>query len=51
MGKPRAVCKDVSSYFHLAIATWTLGTLYREKALSILSNGSMVENSSGYSGI
>ena len=32
MGKPRAVCKDVSSCFHLAMATRTLGALCREEA-------------------
>ena len=44
MGKPAAVGKDVLTCFHLAMATWTMGVLCREKALSELSNGSMVEN-------
>jgi len=51
MGKPRAVCKDMLMCFHLAMATWTLDALCREKALSILPNGSMVENGSSHSGI
>ena len=51
MGKPRAVCKDVSMCFHLAMATQTLGALCREKVLSVLSNRSMVENGSSHSGI
>ena len=37
--------------FYLAIAIQTLGTLCKEKTLSILSNGHMVENSSSYPGI
>ena len=41
MGKPRAVCKDMLSCFHLAMATQTLGALCREKALSVLPNGSI----------
>jgi len=40
MGKPAAVGKDVSTCFYLAMATWTLGALCREKALSELPNGS-----------
>ena len=44
MGKPAAVGKDVSTYFHLAMATRTVGALCREKALSELSNGSTVKN-------
>ena len=44
MGKPVAVGKDVSTCFHLAIATRTLGALCREKALSKLPNGSIVKN-------
>jgi len=32
------------------MATWTLGALYREKALSELPNGSMVENGSSRPG-
>ena len=51
MGKPGAVCKDVSTYFHLAIATWTLGALCKEKVLSVLPNRSMVEDGSSHSGI
>jgi len=46
MGKPAAVGKDVSMCFYLAMATWTLGALCREKVLSELPNGSMVKNSS-----
>ena len=44
MGKPAAVGKDMSTCFYLAMATWTVGALCREKALSKLSNGSMVKN-------
>jgi len=44
MGKPAAVGKDVSTCFHLAMAIWTVGALCREKALSELSNGSMVKD-------
>jgi len=44
MGKPAAVGKDVSTCFHLAMATRTVGALCREKALSELSNGSIVKN-------
>jgi len=50
MGKPAAVGKDVLTCFHLAMATWTMGVLCREKALSELSNGSMVENGSSCPG-
>ena len=50
MDKPRAVCKDVLLCFHLAMATQTLGALFREKALSVLSNRSIVENGSSYPG-
>jgi len=50
MSKLRAVCKDISICFHLAMATQTLGILCREKALSILSNKSMVEDGSSCSG-
>jgi len=39
MGKPVAVGKDVLTCFHLAMATQTLGALYREKVLSELPNG------------
>jgi len=46
MGKPAAVGKDVSTCFHLAMATRTLGALCREKVLSKLPNGSMVKNGS-----
>ena len=48
MGKLAAVGKDMSTCFHLAMATRTLGALCREKALSELPNGSMVENGSSY---
>lgn len=41
----------MSLCFYLAMATQTLNTLCREKALSILSNGSMIENSSSCSSI
>jgi len=44
MGKPAAVGKDVSTCFHLAIATQTLGALCREKALSELPNRSMIKD-------
>jgi len=44
MGKPAAVDKDVLTCFHLAMATWTLGALCREKALSELPNRSMVKD-------
>jgi len=50
MGKPAAVGKDVSTCFHLAMATRTLGALCREKALSKLPNGSMIENGSSRPG-
>ena len=50
MGKPAAVGKDVSTCFHLAIATRTLGALCREKALSKLPNRSMVKNGSSCPG-
>ena len=46
-----AVCKDVSSCFHLAMATQTLDVLCREEALSVLSNGSMIEDGSSHPGI
>ena len=48
MGKPAAVGKDVSTCFHLAMATRTLGALCREKVLSKLPNGSMVKNGSSH---
>jgi len=50
MGKPAAVGKNVSMCFHLAMATRTLGALCREKVLSELPNGSMVENGSSRPG-
>ena len=50
MGKLAAVGKDMSMYFHLAVATWTLGALCREKALSELPNGSMAKNGSSRPG-
>ena len=50
VSKPGAVCKDVSTCFHLAMATRTLGALCREKALSILPNGSMVKDGSSCPG-
>ena len=50
LGKSGAVCKDVSSCFHLAMATQTLGALCREKALSVLPNGSMVKDGSSHPG-
>jgi len=43
-----AVGKDVLTCFHLAMATWTLGALCREKALSELPNGSMIKNGSSH---
>jgi len=43
MGKPAAVGKDVSTCFHLAMATQILGALCKEKALSELPNGSMIK--------
>jgi len=46
MGKPAAIGKDVSTCFHLAMATWTINALCREKALSELPNGSMVKDGS-----
>jgi len=45
MDKPAAVGKDVSTCFHLAMATWTIDALCREKVLSELPNGSMVKDS------
>ena len=50
MGKPAAVGKDVSTCFHLAMATRTLGALCREKVLSELPNGSIVKNGSSHPG-
>ena len=50
VGKPVAVGKDVSTCFHLAMATRTMGALCREKALSELPNGSMVKNGSSRPG-
>ena len=49
MSKPGTVCKDMLTCFHLAISIWILGILCREKVLSILSNESMVKNSSSCS--
>ena len=46
MGKLVAVGKDMSTCFHLVMATRTLGALCREKALSALPNGSMVKDGS-----
>jgi len=51
MGKPAAVGKDMSTCFHLAMATQTLGILCREKALSELPNRSMVKNGLSRPGI
>jgi len=48
MGKLVTIGKDISTCFHLAMATQTLGTLNREKVLSELPNGSMIENSLSY---
>jgi len=50
MGKPAAVGKDISTCFHLAMATRTLGALCREKVLSELPNGSMVKDDSSCPG-
>ena len=50
VGKPAAVGKDVSTCFYLVMATRTMGALCREKALSELSNGSMVKDSSSHPG-
>ena len=50
VGKPAAVGKDMSTCFYLAMATRTLGALCREKALSELPNGSIVENGSSRPG-
>jgi len=50
MGKPVAVGKNMSTCFHLAMATWTLDVLCREKALSELPNRSMVKNGSSRPG-
>jgi len=44
MGKLVAVGKDISTCFHLVMATRTLGALYREKMLSELPNRSMVKD-------
>ena len=46
MGKPVIVGKDVSMCFYLAMITQTLDILYREKALSKLPNGSIIEDGS-----
>jgi len=50
MGKPAAGGKDMSTCFHLAMATRTLGALCREKELSELPNGSMVKDGSSCPG-
>jgi len=50
MGKLETVCKDVSIFFYLAMATQTLGTLCRGKTLSVLLNRSMVKDGSSYLG-
>jgi len=50
MGKPAAVSKDVLMCFYLAMVTWTLGALCREKVLSKLPNGSMVKDGSSRPG-
>jgi len=50
VGKPVAVGKDMSTCFHLAMATRIVGALCREKALSELPNGSMVKNGSSRPG-
>ena len=50
MGKPAAVGKDVSTCFHLAMATRTMGALCREKVLSKLPNRSMVKDGSSRPG-
>ena len=49
MGKPGAVCKDVLTCFHLVIVTQILGALYREKALFVLFNESMIKDGSSCS--
>ena len=51
MSKLKAVCKDASTYFHLAVAIQILSALYRGKVPSVLSNRSMVKNGSSCSGI
>jgi len=50
MGQLAAVGKNILMCFHLAMATRTLGALCREKALSELSNGSMVKDGSSCPG-
>jgi len=50
MGKPAVVGKDVLTCFYLAMVTWTMGALCREKALSELPNGSMVKDGSSCPG-
>jgi len=50
MGKLAAVGKNMLMCFYLAMAIQTMGTLYREKALSELPNGSMIENGSSCPG-
>jgi len=51
MTKLTTVGKGVSICFYLAMATQTLGVLYREKALSKLHNRSIVKNGSSCPGI
>jgi len=51
VSKSGTVCKDISMCFYLAMATWTLGALCRKKALSVLLNESIVEDSSSCPGI
>jgi len=50
MDKPAIVDKDMLTCFHLAIAIQTLGALCREKVLSELPNGSIIEDSSSCPG-
>jgi len=50
VGKLAAVGKNVSTYFHLAMATQILGALCREKVLSELPNGSIVKDGSSRPG-
>jgi len=50
MGKLAVVHKDMSTHFYLAMATLTLGTLCRKKALSELPNRSMIKDGSSHPG-
>jgi len=50
MGKPVAIGKDVLRCFHLAMATRTMGALYRKKVLSELLDRSMVKDGSSRPG-